>query len=134
MLRRDLDTTRTQAVRLQDYVADVRTGGRRTHPGLPYVQAVSRLMQLRWTEAATEDMERIADYLIEQFPLHAPRIVNEIYEAATKRLSFPAMGRPGRAEDTRELILAPMPYLIIYTITSETIHIVRILHGAQRWP
>ena len=91
-------------------------------------------MHLRWTEAAAVDLERIADYLFEQTPLHASRIVNEIYDAPTKLLGFPAMGRPGRAEGTRELILAPLPYLIVYSASNDTVHIVRILHGAQKWP
>ena len=32
------------------------------------------------------------------------------------------------------LVLSPPPYLVVYQISGGIIHIVRILHGAQRWP
>ncbi|HTJ30893.1 MAG TPA: type II toxin-antitoxin system RelE/ParE family toxin [Acidobacteriaceae bacterium] len=92
------------------------------------------MMQLRWTEAATEDLEHIADYLFEETPLHAARIVTEIFEAPLRLLRFPALGRPGKAEGTRELVLNALPYVIIYSAGGSTIHVHRILHGAQKWP
>ncbi len=91
-------------------------------------------MELRWTEEAAADLERIADYLFEHSPGRAAQIVLAIYEAPTKLLAFPAFGRPGRKEGTRELVLPSLPYLVVYTLTGETIHIARILHGAQKWP
>jgi addiction module RelE/StbE family toxin len=91
-------------------------------------------MQLRWTEAALRDLGGIGDYLFERTPQHAPRVVNTIYESVSSLLVFPLRGRPGRKKGTRELVLAPLPYLVIYTVGNETIHIVRILHGAQKWP
>jgi plasmid stabilization system protein ParE len=35
---------------------------------------------------------------------------------------------------TRELVLSPLPSLLVYTVRDESIFIVRILHGAQQWP
>ena len=91
-------------------------------------------MQLRWTEEAEADLRRIADYLFEQTPEHAPRIVQAIYDAPARLLTFPALGRPGKKQGTRELVLTSLPYLVVYTLTGDTIHIARILHGAQKWP
>ena len=91
-------------------------------------------MELRWTEAAAEDLERIADYLFESTPLHAARIVRAIYDSPRQLLAFPALGRPGKVEDTREFVLTPLPYVVVYVVDGEVIHIARILHGAQRWP
>jgi plasmid stabilization system protein ParE len=31
-------------------------------------------------------------------------------------------------------VLSPLPYIIVYTVRDEVIHVVRILHGAQQWP
>lgn len=91
-------------------------------------------MHLRWTEAATNDLQHIADYLFEQTPQHASRIITEIYEAPARLLNFPTMGRPGKAEGTRELVVTALPYVIIYAITADAIEIFRVLHGAQKWP
>ena len=91
-------------------------------------------MELRWTEAAVDDLEQIANYLFEQRPSRAAEIVREIYNSPSALLNFPHRGRPGKKEGTRELVLSPLPYIVIYQITGEVIHIARILHGAQKWP
>jgi len=91
-------------------------------------------MELRWTEAAAEDLERIADYLFKHSPLHAARIVRMIYESPRRLLTFPALGRPGKVDGTRELVWAPLPYVLVYISDGEIIHLARIPHGAQTWP
>lgn len=91
-------------------------------------------MQLRWTEEAASDLERIADYLFERAPHRAAELVRSIYDAPAALLTFPQRGRPGMKEGTRELVLSPLPYIVVYTVGGDMIHIVRILHGAQQWP
>ena len=91
-------------------------------------------MKLRWTEEAANDLEQITDYLFENAPGRAGELVREIYDAASALLKFPHRGRPGRKEGTRELVLSPLPYVVVYQIAAEVIHIARILHGAQKWP
>jgi toxin ParE1/3/4 len=91
-------------------------------------------MELRWTEEAANDLEHIADYLFENAPERAAGLIREIYKAPVALLKFPHRGRPGRTEGTRELVLSPLPYIVVYRIAGELIHIARILHGAQKWP
>jgi toxin ParE1/3/4 len=91
-------------------------------------------MELRWTEEAAADLERITDYLFENAPTRAAGLVHEIYDAPSALLKFPYSGRPGKRRGTRELVLSPLPYIVIYQITGDVIHIGRILHGAQKWP
>ena len=91
-------------------------------------------MKLVWTRSANADLAAIADYLIEQTPLHAPRLVRDLYQSPEILQQFPMCGRPGRVTGTRELVLAPLPYVVIYRVGRDAIEIIRILHGAQRWP
>lgn len=91
-------------------------------------------MQLRWTEQAADDLEAITNYLLENAPEHAERIVRTLYNAPLSLLEFPYRGRPGRKEGTRDLVLLPLPYVIVYNVAADIIHIVRILHAAQSWP
>jgi addiction module RelE/StbE family toxin len=91
-------------------------------------------MQLRWSEDAASDLERITNYLFKETPQHAPELVRAIYKAPSALLTFPNLGRSGKKEDTRELVLSPLPYVIVYRIAGDAIHILRILHGAQKWP
>jgi toxin ParE1/3/4 len=91
-------------------------------------------MQLRWTTAAAGDLEGIAEYLFEKSPQNAAQLIRKIYEAPAILRSYPNLGRPGKKEGTRELVIAPLPYIVIYQIMDDTLYIVRILHGAQDWP
>ena len=91
-------------------------------------------MQLRWTEEAANDLERIADYLIQNTPGRAPALVQRIYDAAGSLLTLPHRGRLGKVEGTRELVLSALPYVLVYVVRQDVIVVVRILHGAQQWP
>jgi toxin ParE1/3/4 len=66
-------------------------------------------MELRWTQEAAADLERIADYLFEHTPVHAERLVRALYEAPATLLMFPNRGRLGKKEGTRELVMSPLP-------------------------
>lgn len=91
-------------------------------------------MQLRWTQEAANDLERITDYLLTHAPDRAPELVHAVYDAPASLLTFPNRGRPGKKEGTRELVLAPLPYIVVYAVRGDVIFVVRILHGAQQWP
>jgi addiction module RelE/StbE family toxin len=91
-------------------------------------------MKLRWTEEAAADLEHITDYLFQNAPERAAELVRGIYNAPAALLTFPLRGRAGKKEGTRELVLSSLPYIVVYQVTGEVIHIVRILHGAQKWP
>jgi toxin ParE1/3/4 len=91
-------------------------------------------MELRWTEEAADDLEQISEYFFEHAPERAAEVVTRIYDAPSVLLTFPFCGRPGKREGTRELLIPPLPYLVVYQIAGDVIHVVRILHGAQKWP
>jgi len=42
------------------------------------------------------------------------------------------MGRPGRVEGTRELVLGSLPYVVPYVHQSDTIINLRVLRGAMK--
>jgi toxin ParE1/3/4 len=91
-------------------------------------------MQLRWTTAALDDLEGIAEYLFEKSPQSAAQLVRKIYEAPSSLKNYPNLGRSGKKEGTRELVLAPLPYIVVYQLGVDVLYILRILHGAQDWP
>lgn len=91
-------------------------------------------MQLRWTEEAADDLERIADYLLIHVPEQAPDLIRRLYDAPSTLLTFPNRGRPGKKDRTRELVLTGLPFIVVYTVRGDVVFVVRILHGAQQWP
>ncbi|MFZ0961457.1 MAG: type II toxin-antitoxin system RelE/ParE family toxin [Terriglobia bacterium] len=90
--------------------------------------------KLCWAEEAAADLENIANYLFQNAPERAAELVRGIYNAPAGLLMFPQRGRGGRKEGTRELVLSPLPWTVVYRITGECVYVVRILHGAQKWP
>jgi plasmid stabilization system protein ParE len=43
------------------------------------------------------------------------------------------MGRAGRALNTRELVFADLPYIVVYRVTAN-IEILAVVHTARNWP
>jgi toxin ParE1/3/4 len=69
-------------------------------------------------------------YVEQDDPAAAQRVALHIVQSVETLLpNNPEMGRPGRVPGTRELvIIAP------YRLVGATIQILRIFHGARRWP
>jgi toxin ParE1/3/4 len=91
-------------------------------------------MRLRWSAAAADDLENITEYLFEKTPQHAPRLVRLLYDTLSSLKTYPNRGRPGKKSNTRELIVRSLPYIVVYQVSEDVVYIVRILHGAQKWP
>ena len=55
----------------------------------------------------------------------------KLYHAARSLKRFPDRGRVGHKSGTRELIVTPMPYMIVYSVEAETVHVLRVIHAAR---
>lgn len=91
-------------------------------------------MKVRWSRPALVDLRRIREYIAQESPARAATVVSRLRAAALGLAQFPRRGRPGDHEDTRELVVARMPYIVVCRIDDDEVVILRVLHGAQRWP
>ena len=94
-------------------------------------------MRIRWTEPALRDFTDVCDYTrIHLGHLRARQTALQIYEAVSRIQKFPFIGRPGRKQTTRELAIERLPFIIIYRVheLEHAIEVLRVLHGAQKWP
>lgn len=92
-------------------------------------------MRLRWTRLAEADLDSIADYIGQDSPVAAARVILELIDQAETLLTrHVAMGRPGRVIGTRELVIGQLPYIIPYRVREGEIEILRVLHTSRRWP
>jgi len=89
------------------------------------------LTRIRWSPAAADDLESIRIYLQENHPAYVESTIRKLYEAARSLKQMPQRGRIGRKAGTRELVLAPLPYIIVYAVEPDMVHIFRILHASQ---
>lgn len=91
-------------------------------------------MILEWSVFAIADREAIFDYIEADSPRAAALIDDRIEVGVGGLATFPEMGRMGRIEGTRELVIQRTPYIAAYCIMGDSVRLLRILHGAQLWP
>ncbi|MEI2415971.1 type II toxin-antitoxin system RelE/ParE family toxin [Orrella sp. JC864] len=91
-------------------------------------------MKVEWSAFAMEDRDRIFDYIESESPKAAVLVDSRIEEQVNRLAQYPEFGRPGRVEDTRELVIGQTPYIAPYRIYGDVVRILRVLHGAQQWP
>lgn len=91
-------------------------------------------MRTRLTARADADLDALADHVAVDDPHAAGRQVLRVLDAVESLADYPNLGRPGRVPDTRELAVGGTPYLIIYRVRSNVLWVLRVLHGARRWP
>ncbi len=91
-------------------------------------------MKIQWLDSAIDNLSNIADYIAEDNPQKARQLVSKIRVAISNLSKHPSMGRIGRVQGTRELVIVGTAYLIIYRLKPDNIEILRVLHGAQKWP
>jgi len=91
-------------------------------------------VKLEWLPIAEQDFEGQLDYIAERNPLAAIAVGDRIEAAVRQLRDHPHLGRPGRVRGTRELVVSGTPYVIAYRVEPDAVVILRLLHGAQRWP
>ena len=91
-------------------------------------------MRVRWLRIARANLNAEADYIAQESPAAAARLVLRLVQAVERLKTHPAMGRPGRVSGTRELVVPGTPYVIPYRVRGDSVEIIRVLHSARRWP
>ena len=92
-------------------------------------------MNIAWSPEAIEDLASLRAYIAEDDPTAARRVVLHIIQSIEQLLpDNPQVGRAGRVPGTRELVIASAPYIVPYRVQRITIQILRVYHGARRWP
>lgn len=95
-------------------------------------------MQLKWTDLADIDLEKIEAHISqENSSIVAIDVVTNIIDSVGLILpDHPGARRQGRLKNTRELVIDGVPFIVIYRehISTNSIEILRVLHDAQQWP
>ena len=79
------------------------------------------------------DLEAQIDHIGAANPRAAAGASDRIYRAVERLADFPEMGRTGRVAETRELVIARTPWIVVYRVR-ESVEILRVIHASQRWP
>ena len=89
---------------------------------------------LVWLQRAINDRDAQLDYIAQDNPMAAVSQGDRIAEQVEILKQHPQMGRPGRKQGTRELVISRTPFIVVYRIKAMRIELLRVLHGAQQWP
>jgi len=91
-------------------------------------------MKIRWSPEASVDFAGIVEYIRAQNPSAAERVARSIYESVSSLETFAERGRLGKVAGTRELVLTPLPFVVVYRVKEDAVEVARVLHGSQHWP
>ena len=91
-------------------------------------------MRVRWTNTAADDFARVVERIRADNPAAAHRVAQTIYRGIALLGTLPNRGRVGRAENTRELVFPPWPYIVVYEIVGDQVRVLRVRHASQDWP
>jgi toxin ParE1/3/4 len=91
-------------------------------------------VRVKWTHAASRDLDRVEEYISRDNPRAAIETVLEIIRHVGMLADHPGMGRPGRVDGTRELTIGGLSYVVAYLHRGDTVTVLRVLHGAMKWP
>lgn len=91
-------------------------------------------MKIRLTRRASNHLLAAYDYIRTGSPSAAGTQIKRIFDALDRLAEYPASGRKGRIEGTRELVVPRTPFIVAYAIVEDEILVLAVLHAAQRWP
>ena len=91
-------------------------------------------MRIRWTEGAVGNLDHVEEYIAKDNTSAAVATVNKIIDSAQMLADYPTIGKRGRERGTRELVIAGLPYIVIYAVLREELVILRVLHTSMKYP
>jgi toxin ParE1/3/4 len=93
-------------------------------------------LKVVWLARAINQRDAQLDYIAAESPAAAIRVGDQVAQQVDQLASSPELGRLGRVDGTRELVIARTPLIAIYRVNlaKDRLEILAILHGAQMWP
>lgn len=89
-----------------------------------------------WLPEAISSRDAQLDYIAENNPEAAIEHGDLVAQQAHQLSTYPELGRAGRKQGTRELVISRTSFVVIYRIKldEKRIEILRVLHSSQQWP
>lgn len=91
-------------------------------------------MKLVWSPTAKRDLTAIGRYIGADNPRAAKMTIQRIRRSAKLLIRTPHIGRIGRVEGSRELVVPRTPYILPYRIHAGNVEIIAVLHSSRLWP
>jgi addiction module RelE/StbE family toxin len=89
-------------------------------------------MNLRYKTRALRHIKAIHDYIAQDDPAAAIRVLRRIEHSIARLAILPFSGRTGIVAGTRILVVPGLPYVVIYRVREDDVDIIAVLHTARR--
>ena len=91
-------------------------------------------MRVRYTQNARDCLVEIREYISRKNPQAARRVISTIRQQTLSLITYPDVGRLGRCEGSRELVVNPYSYIVAYRIETDEVQILAVVHTSRSWP
>ena len=91
-------------------------------------------MTLVWLSTALTDRDAHLDYIARNNTHAAIEQGDRIARQVTQLIEYLELGRVGRTQGTREMVISRTPFIVVYRIMGARVELLRVLHGALQWP
>lgn len=91
-------------------------------------------MQIVWRQNARNNLGEIRRFVAERNTSAAKRLFSAVQVTVEHLARTPSLGRPGRVEGTRELVIPHTACVVAYIVLDEQLIVLAVLHQAQDWP
>lgn len=92
-------------------------------------------MHIRLSADAEADLEQLAEWLHPRSAQGLDRLLTAVFTTLAQLEGFPLLGREGRVEGTRELVVPRTSLIVIYTLPDAYhLDVERILDARQKYP
>jgi toxin ParE1/3/4 len=83
-------------------------------------------VEIVWRRLAIDGLEHAREYIAAHNPDAAARIFAAILSVVRRLADHPSLGRPGRVEGTRELVVVGTPYVVVYTVIGASVNVIAV--------
>lgn len=90
-------------------------------------------MNLVWASAAAEEWTEQYRFYFARNPAAARRMRERVMERAGQLRQFPRMGKPGRVDGSRELVIPGTPFVLVYDENPARVEILHVHDTRQNF-
>ena len=86
---------------------------------------------LQYRPSALADLDAIHDFIAQDNPPAARRVVSHIQDSIRRLCLFPHSGRDSNVADTYELVVPRSRYIATYVVVEDHVEVVGVFHAAR---
>jgi plasmid stabilization system protein ParE len=90
------------------------------------------MIKIRYTKKAVSDLVQSYKYIFSDNKQSSAATIARM--AVESICLYPEIGRKGRKDTTRELVVAGTPFIIVYRCDASYLNILTILHRSRKFP